>query len=61
MKEAHQENQTSREVFRNYRWKREKGEENWTKKYEIEMAIKNLEDNTDNCSQTSKKPRVLER
>ena len=39
--------------------KGKKGEVNWTEINELERAIENLEDNTDNCSQAFQTPRVL--
>ena len=37
----------------------EKGEVNWTEVNEIERAIENLEDNTNDCWKTLQTPRVL--
>ena len=48
-------------IFRNYKWRREKDEVNWTEMNELERDIVNLEDNTNDYSQAAQKPKVLER
>ena len=37
----------------------QKGEVNWTEVNDLERAIENLEDNTDNCLKAVQTPRVL--
>ena len=38
-----------------------KGEVNWTEMNELERAIENLEDNTDDCCKELQTPRVLKK
>ena len=48
-----------KEVYQKVLMKYEKGEVNWIGMNELERAIENLEDNTDDCYKALQTPRVL--
>ena len=49
MEEAHQKPKTKKNISEIIDEIRKKDEVNWTKMNELERAIENLEDNTDDC------------